>query len=196
MYYNRFRVFVICGPSGVGKGTIISRLMSDYPNKFGFSVSHTTRPPRVGEQNGKDYHFVSKDFFKGMLENNRFLEYADVYDKMYGTSFEAVKNVLDDNKCCILDLDIQGTKSVRKSTLDPVCIFIKPPTIQSLEDRLLARHTETIDEIRNRMVKAEAIITEAEVTKDLFDEVIINDDLDACYSKFVEVIKKYQPNFL
>jgi len=110
---------VVCGPSGVGKGTLIEMLMKRFPNEqLGFSVSHTTRPPRDGEKDGVHYNFTTVDQMKKDIADGKFIEYAEVHGKYYGTSIEAVQSVQKSGKICILDIDVQGAEKVKKSSLE------------------------------------------------------------------------------
>ncbi|GMH54491.1 hypothetical protein TrRE_jg5498 [Triparma retinervis] len=145
---------VVCGPSGVGKGTLVGLLMKAYPGKFGFSVSHTTRAPRPGEEEGREYYFTTRDQMQQGVEDGKFIEYADVHGNMYGTSFEAVQRVREGGKICVLDIDIQGCKNVKKSKLNPRYCFIRPPSMEVLEDRLRDRGTETEQDVQRRLGNA------------------------------------------
>jgi len=131
---------VISGPSGVGKGTLIAKLMKDYPSKFGFSVSHTTRSPREKEIDGVHYHFTERSKIEKDISEGKFLEFAHVHGNVYGTSIEAVESVTDEGKRCILDIDVQGARSVRASSLEAIFIFVCPPSFEELEKRLRARY--------------------------------------------------------
>ncbi|RLM98416.1 guanylate kinase 1-like [Panicum miliaceum] len=133
---------VISGPSGVGKGTLIAKLMKDYPSKFGFSVSHTTRSPREKEIDGVHYHFTERSKIEKDISEGKFLEFAHVHGNVYGTSIEAVESVTDEGKRCILDIDVQGARSVRASSLEAIFIFVCPPSFEELEKRLRARYPE------------------------------------------------------
>merc|ERR1711939_1091164 len=123
------RPIVFSGPSGTGKSTLIKRLFADHPDLFGFSVSHTTRKPRPGEEEGVHYHFVSKEDMEAKIARNEFVEYAHVHTNIYGTSKESVRNVQAKNKVCILDIDTQGAKSVKADKdFEARFIFISPPS--------------------------------------------------------------------
>jgi len=130
------KYILVCGPSGVGKGTLIKELFLKYPHLTSFSVSYTTRKPRPGEQNGKDYNFVSEEEFLSEIKEGNFLEHVHFADKRYGTGKKFIDCLMEQGKVCVLDVDIQGAKSVSESDYKGVLIFIKPPTYQSLEDRL------------------------------------------------------------
>uniref|UniRef100_A0A7I4AC69 guanylate kinase n=1 Tax=Physcomitrium patens TaxID=3218 RepID=A0A7I4AC69_PHYPA len=139
------RPVVICGPSGVGKGTLIGKLMKDFLDKFGFSVSHTTRAPRIREIDGVHYHFASRPVMEQEIKEGKFLESAEVHGNLYGTSWAAVEAVADAGKICILDIDVQGAQAVKKSALKATYIFIKPPApeVKELERRLRGRDRRT-----------------------------------------------------
>ncbi|CAI5498228.1 unnamed protein product [Closterium sp. Naga37s-1] len=174
---------VICGPSGVGKGTLITRLMEEFPGRCGFSVSHTTRGPRPGEEDGVHYNFTMREVMEKEIAEGRFLEKADVHGNLYGTSVAAVKKVTDSGKMCILDIDVQGARQVKASpALDAVFIFVAPPSFEELERRLRGRGTETEEQVEKRLGNARK---EMEAGKDatLFNHTIINDNLDAAYAK-------------
>ncbi|GAB4843842.1 Guanylate kinase 2 [Ancistrocladus abbreviatus] len=171
---------VISGPSGVGKGTLISKLTKEFPFMFGFSVSHTTRAPRENEINGDHYHFVERSLMEKEIKEGKFLEFASVHGNLYGTSVEAVEVVADSGKRCILDIDIQGARSVRASSLEAVFIFVCPPSFEDLEKRLRARGTETEEQIQKRLQNAKVELEQGR-SPGLFDHILVNDDLEACF---------------
>eukprot|EP00695_Tsukubamonas_globosa_P003880 TRINITY_DN895_c0_g1_i1.p1 TRINITY_DN895_c0_g1~~TRINITY_DN895_c0_g1_i1.p1 ORF type:complete len:254 (+),score=86.27 TRINITY_DN895_c0_g1_i1:164-925(+) len=180
------RPIVICGPSGVGKGTIITKLQEEFPDKFGFSVSHTTRGPRPGEEDGIHYNFTTKEKIEEEIAQGKFIEHAHVHGNVYGSSFEAVERVSNAGKVCILDIDVQGMMSVKRSKkLNPVYVFVKPPSPEDLEQRLRGRGTETEDKVLMRLANAKEELKYADVPG-LFDHVIVNDDLTAA----VAAVKK------
>ncbi|XP_065044475.1 guanylate kinase 1-like isoform X2 [Musa acuminata AAA Group] len=176
---------VISGPSGVGKGTLINKLMKEFPSKYGFSVSHTTRAPREKELDGVHYHFTERSLMEKDIRDGKFLEFASVHGNLYGTSIEAVEAVTDSGKRCILDIDVQGARSVRASSLDAIFIFICPPSFEELEERLRARATETEEQVQKRLRNARAELDEGR-SPGLFDHILVNDDLETCY----ETLKK------
>lgn len=171
------RPVAIVGPSGVGKSSLIKVVQDRCPGVFGFSVSHTTRAPRAGEQNGRDYHFVSNDEFQAGLQNGDFIEYAEVHGNYYGTSKDSVQSVAQNGQICVLDIDVQGCRAVRSSELNPFTIFIMPPSMEELEQRLRARNTDSDEVIQRRLGNAESEIAAAR-EQGLFDVVIVNDDIE------------------
>lgn len=184
---------VISGPSGVGKGTLISKLMMEFPSTFGFSVSHTTRAPREKEINGVHYHFTERSEMEKDIQDGKFLEYALVHGNLYGTSIEAVEVVSDDRKRCILDIDVQGATSVRSSALEALFIFICPPSDEELEKRLRARGTENEDQVQKRLRNAKLELERGK-SPGLFDHILVNDDLEACYQNLKKLLASDENN--
>jgi len=184
---QKFLPIVICGPSGVGKGTLIERLRKEFPDKFGFSVSHTTRKPRSGEQDGVHYYFTTVEEMKQAISEGKFMEHANVHGNLYGTSKVAVEKVLVMGKICILDIDVQGADQVKKSSLKPRYVFIAPPSIEELEKRLRGRGTESEENIRKRLHNAQG---ELDYLKkpEFWDVVLTNDDFETTYQKLKEWI--------
>ncbi|CAL9025791.1 unnamed protein product [Prunus brigantina] len=178
---------VISGPSGVGKGTLISMLMKEYPSMFGFSVSHTTRPPRAMEKDGVHYHFIERSAMEKEIEDGKFLEFASVHGNLYGTSVEAVEVVADDGKRCILDIDVQGARSVRASSLEAIFIFVCPPSMEELEKRLRARGTETEEQVLKRLKNAKAEIEQGQ-SSGIFVHMLYNDNLEECYKSLKKLL--------
>ncbi|KAG9160364.1 hypothetical protein Leryth_008758 [Lithospermum erythrorhizon] len=178
---------VISGPSGVGKGTLISKLMKEFRSMFGFSVSHTTRGPREKEQDGVHYHFSERSIMEKAITDMKFLEFASVHGNLYGTSVEAVEVVADAGKRCILDIDVQGARSVRASPLEAIFIFVCPPSFEELEKRLRARGTETEEQVQKRLRNARTELDQGK-SPGLFDHVLINDDLEGCYARLKELL--------
>jgi len=184
---------VVNGPSGVGKGTLINKLMADFPTAFGFSVSHTTRGPRPGEENGVHYHFSTREEMEPMIADGQFLEHADVHGNIYGTSKAAVQKVVDSGKICILDIDVQGADTVRKSGMSGVqYVFVKPPSMQGLEDRLRGRGTETEEKIQKRLKNAAGEMEYAD-KPGYYEKVITNDDLEKAYKEFCAFVGMQPP---
>jgi len=169
---------VICGPSGVGKSVLIKKLLSTLPGRFGFSVSSTTRGPRPGEADGKDYHFTTLEAMQKDVDAGKFIEHAHVHGNMYGTSKEAVETVLREGKICILDIDVQGAQNINDKAAWPDCrfIFINPPSKQELERRLRGRGTETEEKVLKRLGAANGEIDFANRVS-FFDHKFILDGL-------------------
>ncbi|KAF9679662.1 hypothetical protein SADUNF_Sadunf06G0037900 [Salix dunnii] len=178
---------VISGPSGVGKGTLISMLMKEFPSMFGFSVSHTTRAPRCMEKDGVHYHFTERSIMEKELKDGKFLEHALVHGNLYGTSIEAVEVVTDTGKRCILDIDVQGARSVKASSLEAIFIFICPPSMEELETRLRSRGTETEEQILKRLQNAKKEMEQGQ-SSGIFDHILYNDNLDECYESLKKLL--------
>ncbi|KAG7525856.1 guanylate kinase isoform X2 [Solea senegalensis] len=174
------RPVVFSGPSGAGKSTLLKKLMKEYDNVFGFSVSHTTRNPRPGEVNGKDYHYVTREEMKAGVERGDFIESAEFSGNMYGTSKAAVQKVQAQNLICILDVDMQGVKNIKETDLNPLYISIQPPSMEVLENRLRDRKTESEESLQKRLRAAKV---DMEIGKEpgVFDVIIVNDNLEDAY---------------
>ena len=184
---------VFCGPSGVGKGTLIEMLMKRFPNdQFGFSVSHTTRKPREGEIDGKHYNFTSVEDIKEEINEGKFVEYAEVHGNYYGTSIAAVETVQKQNRICILDIDIQGVMKVKKSSLEPFYFFITPPSLETLEKRLRGRGTETEDSIKKRLANSAKEMEYGHEAGN-FDRIFVNADLKEAFEELAVAIRENYP---
>lgn len=184
---------VFVGPSGIGKNTIINKIREMYPDRFAYSVSHTSRAPREGEIDGVNYHFVDREKFEWMIQNNKLLEYAQVHGNYYGTSFDSIKEVEKSGNICILDLNIDGAIAVSKSDLKPFIIFLRPVSIQSLERRLRQRGTESEEAIQKRMKTAEEEMKRFEENKTIWDLIIVNDRLEQTLIEISsELFKRYK----
>ncbi|XP_026759213.1 guanylate kinase isoform X2 [Galleria mellonella] len=181
------RPLVLCGPSGSGKSTLLKRLLKEFPDKFGFSVSHTTRGPRSGEKDGVHYHFTTKEEMMASIARGEFLESATFSGNMYGTSKRAVEEVRRTGKVCVLDIDIEGVKQVKNTDLNPLLVFVMPPSIDELERRLRARNTEHEEALRKRLDTA---IREIEFGQQPgnFHIIILNDTVDKAYAELREFI--------
>jgi guanylate kinase len=165
-------LFVVSSPSGGGKGTLIQRVLKEVPN-LSYSVSYTTRVPRNGEVDGREYFFVTPDKFETMVEAGEFLEWAKVHGKLYGTSRQQVSRDVFEGRDIILEVDVQGAASVRELVADSVSIFILPPSVEILRQRLIARGTDSPEELELRLRNAPAELKHYQT----FDYVIINDDV-------------------
>ncbi|KAI8967531.1 guanylate kinase [Mycotypha africana] len=181
------KIFVISGPSGSGKSTLLKRLFADYPSTFGFSISHTTRKPRPGEVDGKDYHFVEKETMIDEVAQGKFIESATFSGNMYGTSIKAVEDVVAEGKVCMLDIDMQGVQSVKKTALNPKYIFVQPPSMEILEQRLRGRGTEKEEAVQARLAAAKKEL-EYGSQPGAYDHIIVNDDLDRAYEQLKKAI--------
>eukprot|EP01059_Diplonema_ambulator_P027690 TRINITY_DN4614_c0_g1_i2.p2 TRINITY_DN4614_c0_g1~~TRINITY_DN4614_c0_g1_i2.p2 ORF type:complete len:332 (+),score=107.56 TRINITY_DN4614_c0_g1_i2:2183-3178(+) len=180
---------VVCGPSGVGKGTLLAKLFKEFPDSFGFSVSHTTRGPRPGEVDGKDYFFTTNEEIEKMIADNQFVEYANVHGNYYGTSKAAVEAVQKQGKICVLDIDVQGAQKVAVAGIPFVGIFVKPPSAEELERRLRGRGTETEEKILKRLSNSLKEIAFCD-THEFFWYELTNNSLDTCYSELVAAISQ------
>uniref|UniRef100_A0A7E4VGE4 guanylate kinase n=1 Tax=Panagrellus redivivus TaxID=6233 RepID=A0A7E4VGE4_PANRE len=185
---SSIRPIVLSGPSGGGKSTILKRAMQEHPDTFAFSVSHTTRNPRPGESHGKDYWFTPYEEMEKMIANDDFLEHAKFGGNLYGTSKKAVKDVQSSGKICVLDIELQGVRNVKKTDLNAKYILIRAPTIESLRNRLVARATETPETLERRLKHAEEDLEAVKQDPTLFDYVIINDNLETAYQDFLKAI--------
>ncbi|CAB3240521.1 unnamed protein product [Arctia plantaginis] len=183
------RPLVLCGPSGSGKSTLLKRLLKEFPDKFGFSVSHTTRAPRPGEKGGVHYHFRNIDDMTKAVKRGEFIETATFSGNLYGTSKQAVDDVRRTGKICVLDIDIEGVKQVTTTDLNPLLVFVMPPSIEELERRLRARNTEQEDAVQKRLDTAKKEITFGQEPGN-FHIIILNDNLNKAYSELREFISK------
>ena len=169
---NKGNIFVISAASGTGKTTLVSRLVQQHPN-VRVSVSHTTRPPRAGEVNGQHYHFVSEEEFVRLAGEGAFLEHAQVFGNYYGTSYESVQSMCEQGYDVILEIDVQGAQQVRKALPEALSIFILPPSLAVLEQRLRQRQTDSEEVIARRLSEAVDEIQQALT----FDYVVSNRSL-------------------
>ncbi|XP_045140582.1 guanylate kinase [Echinops telfairi] len=183
------RPVVLSGPSGAGKSSLLKKLMQEYGSIFGFSVSHTTRDPRPGEENGREYYFVTREAMQRDIAAGDFIEHAEFSGNLYGTSKAAVQAVQAMNRICVLDVDLQGVRNIKKTDLCPLYICVLAPSLEVLEQRLRARNTETEDSLIKRLTTAKADM-ESSKEPGLFDLVIINDNLDKAYSTLKEALSE------
>ena len=177
-------MFVLSSPSGAGKTTLTKKLAENNTN-FVISVSHTTRKPRPNEIDGKDYHFVSVEKFNSLVKRDSFYEHANIFDNYYGTLKEPVLELLSHGKDVLFDIDWQGTQQLKKiKNLSLITFFILPPNIKILKERLLNRHEGQEKIIDKRMKKFNEEVSHW----DEYNYVIVNDNLDVCYKKILEII--------
>ncbi|MBF7073521.1 guanylate kinase [Glaciecola sp. MH2013] len=185
--YALGNLFIVAAPSGAGKSTLIKSILAkstaDQPMQL--SVSHTTRKPRPGEVNGVDYHFVDHAQFESMIAADAFYEYAEVFGNYYGTSKEAISDKLGQGVDIFLDIDWQGARQIKKQNASVVGIFIVPPSIESLRERLTGRGQDSEEVIAGRMAEAKSEMSHY----DEFDFVVVNDDLEKAKDNFECIVK-------
>lgn len=176
-------LIIISSPSGGGKGTLIREVLELIPD-VGYSVSLTTRAPRFGEEEGKHYHFVTRERFEEAIAKNEFLEYAEVHRNLYGTSAVQIEKITSTGMDVILEIDVQGAAKVREKVTDVVSIFILPPSFEVLKARLTARATEGSHDLELRLNNS---IDEVRKYKD-FDYIVVNDDVSSASRKLGAII--------
>lgn len=182
------KVIIVSAPSGAGKTSIVKHVLQYLP-ELRFSTSATTRTMREGEVNGKDYHFLSVDDFKKGIERNDFLEWEEVYrNQFYGTLKSEIQRIWDEGKTVIFDVDVKGGLNIKKYFGEnALAIFVEPPTIEELENRLRKRGTETDESLRKRVEKAEYELSFAPK----FDKIILNDNLDDAREEMLHTIREF-----
>ena len=178
------KLIVISGPSGAGKSTVVRQAMQGR-NDICFSTSVTTRQPRPGEVDGKDYFFITDEKFREMVEQDALLEHAEYVAHSYGTPRAFVKQQMDAGMNVILDIEVQGARQVREKMPGAVMIFIIPPDLETLRRRLIGRGTDSAETIEARLVRARQEYAEA----DFYDYIIVNDDLDQAAAEFAAIIQ-------
>ena len=181
---KRGKLVVISGFSGVGKGTVVNRLLKDYDD-YVVSVSMTTRQPREGEVDGVHYHFVTNEEFEKTIRENGFLEYAGYVDHHYGTPSAFVEKMLGEGVNVILEIEVQGAMQIKKQNPDAVLIFLTTKDAREMEKRLIGRKTDSEKQITGRFKRA---LEEAEHMKE-YEYVVVNDDLDKCVTDVDRIIR-------
>ena len=181
---ERGLLIVLSGPSGVGKGTVRQAIFSQQDTKFEYSISVTTRNPREGEVDGVDYFFKSREEFERMIENNKLLEWAEYVGNYYGTPVDYVEQTLQEGKDVFLEIEVQGALQVRNAFPEGLFIFLAPPSLSELKNRIVTRGTETDDLIENRMNAAKAEIE----MMDAYDYVVENDDIQTACDKINAIV--------
>ncbi|KAL8822023.1 MAG: hypothetical protein Q9223_000014 [Gallowayella weberi] len=207
------RPIVIFGPSGAGKSTILKRLFAAHPSKFGFSVSRelspplsspshtqdikisnngwgsekidTTRTPRSGERDGIEYNFTTQESFLKLVDEGGFIEHAQFGGNHYGTSVKAVKDVAEEGKICVLDIEMEGVKQVKRTDLHARFLFLAPPSIEVLEQRLRGRGTEDEDSLKKRLDQAAKEMAFSQ-EKGVHDKIVVNDDVEKAFKEVEE----------
>lgn len=175
---------VVSGFSGAGKGTLMKSLISRYDN-YALSISCTTRAPRDGEENGREYFFISKEAFEKKIEEDGFVEYARYVDNYYGTPRDFVEEQMEQGRDILLEIEIQGALKIRKRFPDAILVFITPPSAEELRNRLTGRGTESAEIIEKRLQRA---VQESEGVE-AYDYILINDDIDTCTEKLHNLIR-------
>ena len=187
--HKKGNIFIISAASGTGKTTLVSRLLKNHDD-IRVSVSHTTRQPREGEVHGVHYHFVPKDEFESLIEQRAFLEHANVFGNYYGTSIAGVNSLSEEGYDVILEIDVQGAEQVRKAIPEAVSIFILPPSLAVLEQRLRQRQTDSEEVISARLAQAVNEIQHAFA----FDYIVCNHDLVQAECDLLHIIKACRLN--
>lgn len=178
------KMVVICAPSGTGKSTLLEKLKAEFP-RLHWSVSCTTRPMRTGERDGVDYHYISKEKFESLIAENDFIEWAKVHSNYYGTSKRFVDQGLSTGVEMLFDLDVQGADAMKRIYGEQAqVIFIKPPSLDALEQRLKGRATDTEAVIQERLNNARSEILRAED----YDHLVINDDVEKAYMDLKNIV--------
>lgn len=180
---NKGLLFVVSAPSGTGKTTLCRAMTRIFPGLH-YSISHTTRQQRPGDENGKDYHFISPQEFQQRIDRSEFVEWAEIYGHRYGTSRAVVEKVLEEGRDVILDIDGQGAKQIHDKKLPGAFIFLLPPSLEELERRLSSRRTERKAAMEERLRKAKAEMAEAY----WYDYLIVNDELEKAQEQLQAVI--------
>lgn len=178
-------LIVVSGFSGAGKGTLMKRLLKEYSDTYALSVSATTRAPRPGEVNGREYFFKTVEEFEKMIAKEELIEYARYVDNYYGTPRSYVEQMLENGKDVILEIEIQGALKVKSKFPDTLLLFVTPPSVEELKKRLVGRGTESMEVIESRMLRA---CEEAEYMH-LYDYLIYNDNLEECVREMHFIIK-------
>ncbi|AOR73737.1 Guanylate kinase [Limosilactobacillus fermentum] len=178
-------LIVLSGPSGVGKGTVRKAIFDQPGNDFQYSISMTTRKPRPGEVNGKDYFFVSKEEFEQKIQAGEMLEYAKYVDNYYGTPLKWINDTLDAGKDVFLEIEVNGAMQVRSKSPNGVFIFLTPPDLMELKQRLIHRGTDSMEVINKRIKKA---FSEIEMMQN-YDYAVVNDEVPNAVEKVKEIIR-------
>ncbi|POR38357.1 Guanylate kinase [Tolypocladium paradoxum] len=183
------RPIVVSGPSGVGKGTLYNLLFQRHPDTFCLSVSHTTRAPRDGEQDGVHYHFVPMESFEDLIAKDGFVEHAKFSGNRYGTSKMTIEEQTNKGKVVLLDIEMEGVKQIKQSSISARYVFISPPSVEVLESRLRGRGTEKEENIQRRLAQAKNELEYSQIPG-VHDKVIVNDDLEKAYKEFEDFVYK------
>ncbi len=183
------KLFVISGPSGAGKGTLVERVRASRPD-LGLTVSATTREPRAGEVDGVNYYFLTDDEFSSRVEAGDFIEWAQVHAHRYGTLASEVDRNFATGQSLILEIDVQGALAVKERFPESVLIFIEPPSLDILKERLIGRGSETPESLALRLHTAEGEMQ----LRDRYDEIVVNDDLASATDELLAVLNRHERN--
>ena len=188
MKSNRGKVLIFSAPSGAGKSTIVLHLIDIYPF-LGFSISATSRQPRGEERDGVEYYFMSDEQFKKGIENDLFVEYEEVYSgHYYGTLKSEVERIWAEDKIVLFDIDVQGGMRLKSLYGDnALSVFVMPPSLEALRERLVARGTDSLEAIERRVLKAEEEVSHSHK----FDVVLLNDSLERCKEEIIEIVNEF-----
>jgi guanylate kinase len=181
----RGMVLVVSGPSGVGKSTVVKRLLED--RRFVLSISATTRPRRPGEENGREYHFLSRDEFKRWIEGNRFIEYVELFGNYYGTPLKPLQEAVRGGKVYVLDIDVQGAIRLRGVKQVGLYVLLKPPDTAELERRLRGRATEGDEQLQERISHAKWELAQTRY----YDTEVVNDNLDKAVQEIKSLVESH-----
>ena len=184
MHSKKGKIFVVSGPSGVGKGTVVGEVLKNLQNIY-LSVSATTRQKREGEKDGINYFFKTKEKFQEMIDSDEFLEWADFAGDYYGTPKHFVNNYITSCKDVLLEIEIKGAKQIKEKCKEAVLIFLAPPSFETLEERLIKRQTESLEKIKIRLNKAKEEMNQI----NLFNYLVVNDDLKEAVNNVTSIIK-------
>ncbi len=182
---GRGRILVVSAPSGAGKSTLCMKTLEKFSD-ISYSVSHTTRAPRGNEKHGVEYFFISVEEFKKRIDENLWAEWAEVHGNYYGTSFDFIEENVSNGKHLLLEIDVQGAKQIKKVFPEAVMIFIMPPSIDILEQRLRKRGTDSDDVILKRLANAAGEMDQ----KSFYEHVIVNDDLAKAEYEMIDIFSE------
>ncbi|MBF0259982.1 MAG: guanylate kinase [Desulfamplus sp.] len=182
---DKGKIFVVSAPSGAGKTTLCTKILAEFP-ELAYSVSHTTRVPRIGEKDGIDYFFITENEFKRRIKQNLWAEWAQVHGNFYGTSMNFIEENIAKGNHLLLDIDVQGAKQFKQSFPESITIFIMPPSIDILEHRLKKRGSDSEEVVAKRLVNAAGEISQSA----FYEHVIINDDLKKAQQEMEKIISQ------
>lgn len=183
------KLIIFSAPSGAGKTTLVKHLLNEKSDELEFSISCATREKRTGEVHGKDYYFLSADDFRKKIDNNEFAEWEEVYeDHFYGTLNSEIQRIWDEGKSVLFDIDVVGGLNLKKKFGDKaLAIFVQPPSVEELANRLRGRQTDSEDKLQMRINKAEEELKFA----DKFDKIIVNDDLTKAQAEVMQIVSDF-----